>query len=447
MSRGAGEQNLRAVWPGLFAVAMGLMAVLPTLPLYIEERFGIEDPAELRWRSAIVFGIAPFTAALVGPLWGGLGDRVGRKPMVVRAMGAIALVTAWMPFARTTTELTGLRLLQGAFAGYIAPAMALVSSSVPEERQGRAIARMQLALALGTLAGPAIGAEVARAFGRGSVFFMCSGLAAVATGIAWRFTREDRSGLEPRAAGTSWVRDLVGQSLGMLGNRVFVALLVLVFLLRFGQNMVEPFVALFVRGLGPLSWVGGEDLQGATDRTTAVAFGVLAVAQVLVTPLWGRLADRAGPLLCLAVAALALAGVLAATSWVESPPAFLAWRGCAALFMAGTMTLAYAAATKRVQPARRGIAFSMVQSFTQLGLSLGPLCGAVWVAAGPAGSGLAIGEEPSIGDAAALEPLRELFRLAAASTVLAGLGMLWLRLSKRARFETQAVTPVPDEKA
>ena len=76
---------------------MGMMAFLPTLPFYLEERFGIDDPAALRAWTGAIFGAAPLSAAIAGPMWGALGDRYGRKPMALRALLGISLVTGLMP--------------------------------------------------------------------------------------------------------------------------------------------------------------------------------------------------------------------------------------------------------------------------------------------------------------------------------------------------------------
>lgn len=414
---------------------MGLMAMLPTLSLYIEERFGIHDEAELQSWSGIVFGSAPLAAAIIGPVWGGLGDRVGRKPMVLRAMLAVGIVTALMPLAPTPMALTGLRVLQGLLAGYIAPAMALVSASARPESQGRVISLMQLALALGMVCGPLVGAEVSVRYGREAIFWVCSGLALTASLVAWLFVREDRSELTQRAAGVSVLGDLIQQTRVMLSNRVFVALLGLVFLMRFGQNMIEPFLALFVRELEPLASLADADPEFAVDRTTALAFAVLAVAQVLVTPIWGRLADRLGPLFCLAISALCLGGILVVMATVLTALELLVWRGASAVFMAGTMTLAYAAATKRVDPSRRSMAFAMVQSCTQFGLSLGPILGG-WLVAGWLG---ADGDDGSSG-------LRPLFWIAGGASMLAGIGMFVLRLRPSGNLD-RPVSPIPDERA
>ena len=419
----------------MFTMSMGLMAVIPMLPLYIEERFQLDDPEALRTWTGIIYAAGPFTAALFGPLWGVLGDRVGRKPMVLRAAVAISIVMALMPLAPTPGWLAALRVLQGVFSGYVAPALALVSADVPRERQGRVISYMQVAMALGLFLGPPLGAEIAAWLGRESVFYATSLLAALAVLPVALFAREERRIPDPGPA-PSLLRDLGTSSRHLLRNRLFAGLLVVLFLVRCGQHIAEPYVALIIRDLGPLPWIleGARDLEHAVDRTTALAFVILAVAQVCVTPLWGRLADRLGPLLCLSFVALCLSGILWAMSATATIQEFLGLRCAAAVFMAGTMTLAYAAASKRVVAARRSLAFAMVQSCIQLGLSLGPLAGGLLT--GVVGAAAAVDTAPD---------LRILFTAGAICLFVAGLAMLVLRRIPAGHIE-EPVPAIPDER-
>ncbi len=399
---------------------MGLMAVLPTLALYVEERFGMHDPDELTRWAGFIYGVAPLSAAIAGPVWGALGDRLGKKPMAIRANVAIALTTALMPLAPSPVWLLLLRIVQGLFAGYVAPAMALVSNDTPTERQGRVIGWMQVGMAMGSFLGPALGAEVAHHFGRAAVFWLTSALALLATLPLATGAREV---VNPRAADDrGFLRELATSSAQLLRNRVFATLLVLVLVMRLGQNMLEPFIVLFVRELGPVGFAARStaSLDLAIDRTVAVAFGMFAVAQFVFTPVWGRLADRIGPLRCLSIVATALGLLLALTSLVASIDQYLLLRGAAACFMAGSMTLAYAAASKRVVAARRTLAFAMVQSCMQFGFALGPMGGSLLSGIG------AEGDHPN---------LRLLFRTAAGLCLLAGLGMVLLRRLPAGRSE------------
>lgn len=406
------RRNYLAVWVSLFTTSMGLMAFLPVLTVYVGERFGIVDPKELTLWGGLIYAMAPLAAAIVGPVWGALGDRLGKKPMAIRANLAIALTTLFMPLAPTPVVLLVLRAVQGAFAGYVAPAMALVAQDAPPERQGRTIGQLQAAMALGSGIGPILGTEVTLLFGRHALFWFTSLLTALAALVLWRAASETQPPTRP--AGISFGRDFVRACASLLRSRTFALLLLLILLLRLGQNMLEPFVALFVQELGAPAWmdaVCASPAQGV-ERTIGVAFTVLAIAQVLFTPAWGRAADRFGPLRCLAVLALGLGVLLTLTARVATIDQFLLARTGAACLMAGSMTLAYAAASRRVAPARRTLAFSLVQSCMQLGFAGGPLL---------AGQVARIGASPEHAN------LRLPFAVAGALCAVSGIGMMWLR--------------------
>lgn len=379
-----GRRNFHAVWPSLFATSMGLMAFLPMLALYVQERFGIDDEAELAFWAGIIYGAAPFSAAVAGPLWGAVGDATGKKPMAIRANLAIAVTTALMPFMPTPLALLAMRALQGVLAGYVAPAMSLVSEGAPKEVHGQVIARMQVAMASGSFLGPYLGAEATYWFGRTALFWIASGLSALAAVQLAVFAREARP---PATARGAFFASFRRDALGLVLHPVFGWLLALLLLLRLGQNMLEPLLALFVRQLGAEPWIAAHSATPALalDRTVAVAFGVLAVAQWVCTPWWGRMADRHGPLRCLAWLALGLGVAYAAMAWVTAIRPFLLLRIGIACLMAGSMTLAYAAASKRVADRNRTLAFAMVQSCIQFGLALGPLLGAAVAATGDGG--------------------------------------------------------------
>ena len=361
---------------------MGLMAFLPMLALYVRERFAIDDATDLAFWASIIYGAAPFSAALAGPLWGALGDQRGKKPMAIRANVAIAVTTALMPLAPTPLALLAMRALQGVLAGYVAPAMSLVTQGLPRRLHGRVIARLQVAMAIGSFLGPSIGAEVTHWFGRSSLFWVASALSLLAALQLHWFAHEVATDRAERPGG--FVREFWRGCVELLRNRVFAWLLLLVLVLRLGQNMLEPLLALFVRELGPAPWLAQVSATPALalDRTVACAFAVLAIAQWVCTPWWGRMADRHGPLRCLGFLALALCGLQGTMVFVVSTDQFLLLRCAIACTMAGSLTLAYAAASKRVADEHRTLSFAMVQSCIQFGLSLGPLLGAAVAASG-----------------------------------------------------------------
>ncbi|MEO0653165.1 MAG: MFS transporter, partial [Planctomycetota bacterium] len=125
-----------AVWFANLIAAVGMMSFIPFFPSVVED-LGVEQRgAVMLWAGACQGG-APLMAALMGPLWGALGDRFSRKLMVIRSLGALALFVGLMSFARSPLELLLLRMLQGVFSGFLPPSITLVSVGVPKERQGR----------------------------------------------------------------------------------------------------------------------------------------------------------------------------------------------------------------------------------------------------------------------------------------------------------------------
>lgn len=114
------------VYAANLIVALGMMSFLPFFPSFLEE-LGVHDRAAVQRWSGITFGAAPLAAAVMGPVWGSIGDRFSRKLMVLRSMLAITLFVGAMGFARTPWELLILRLLQGVFSGFVPPSVTLVS--------------------------------------------------------------------------------------------------------------------------------------------------------------------------------------------------------------------------------------------------------------------------------------------------------------------------------
>ncbi|MEC9047976.1 MAG: MFS transporter [Planctomycetota bacterium] len=408
-----GRRNFRAVWLALFTTSLGLMAFLPVLALYVEEEFGITDPKEVALWASVIYGAGPFSAACMGPIWGAMGDRYGKKRMAVRANAAIAVTTALMPLATTPTWLLALRVLQGAFAGFVAPAMALVTGHLPKYVHGRIIARLQVAMALGSFVGPYIGAELTSWFGRAALFWVASAAAAFSA-LRLLVSAED-SPPAPQARAETFFGGFRSGVADLLGNRAFAILLGLLLVLRLGQNMLEPMLSLFVRDLGPQAWIAAWSASEALalDRTIAVAFGVLAIGQWCFTPLWGRMADRRGPLRCLMLLSFGLFVAQGLMSMVTSIDQFLLLRVVVACLMAGSLTLAFSSVSKRVADERRTLALALVQSCIQLGLAFGPLLGTA-VAATAGGT-----------------DFRRAFATAACLCGAAGVGMVWLRRRER----------------
>ena len=97
-------------------------------------------------------------AAAATPLWGKLGDRLGRKSMLSLALSGFVLASALCGFAQDITQLIVLRLAQGiAAGGLMSLAMAVVGDLVEPRERGRYQGYIAATFAVATIVGPLLG--------------------------------------------------------------------------------------------------------------------------------------------------------------------------------------------------------------------------------------------------------------------------------------------------
>ncbi len=107
------------------------------------------------WRLAPAAFVPAFSAAIVGmmvggPLLGALGDRFGRKRLIVAGLGGIGLLTLATMAARTTTDLVLLRFATGIGLGGVIPnTCALVAEISPARARGRLLVAVTLGVPVG----------------------------------------------------------------------------------------------------------------------------------------------------------------------------------------------------------------------------------------------------------------------------------------------------------
>lgn len=120
-------------------------------------------PLHLRSLSTSAFesgfaGVAVYVGPMLGIMltsafWGRIGDRTGHKLMMIRALVGLSLTQLALAFASDVWTVLALRFMQGACAGYIAPAQTYGVKLVPAERRTRLFAYLQVSTNLGSLVG------------------------------------------------------------------------------------------------------------------------------------------------------------------------------------------------------------------------------------------------------------------------------------------------------
>ncbi len=110
---------------------------------------------------ALVIAIYSVFGGLVGPFWGKLSDRIGRKPVLLICLGGAAVSYVLLAFSTTLTMLYIARALAGVMAGNFGVASAMVADiSKPEER-AKYMGMMGAAFGLGMVLGPFLGGILA----------------------------------------------------------------------------------------------------------------------------------------------------------------------------------------------------------------------------------------------------------------------------------------------
>lgn len=168
----------RAVPIALAAVlidTIGFGIVLPVLPSLIVRLGQVDLPAATRiggWM-LVAFAAAQFFA---GPVLGSLGDRFGRRPVLLAAMAAFSVDYLLMAFAPTLAWLFLGRAVAGIAGAVYGPVNAVLADVTPPEKRGATFGYLSAAFGAGFILGPAIGGLLS-GWGERAPFLAASGLA------------------------------------------------------------------------------------------------------------------------------------------------------------------------------------------------------------------------------------------------------------------------------
>jgi MFS transporter, DHA1 family, multidrug resistance protein len=234
----------------------------------------------------LVFYLVSF---VVNPLWGGIADHYGRKPMILRAMLGMGISMLLVPFAPTPLWFAGLLMFIAVFNGFTPAGVSLLVANTPPSRIGRAVSLAQTGGLVGQALGPAIGAVLAALVDRQHWLFWFSGGLMVSGGIlAALFVREVKQ-LAPGPWRPRWLsslRELV--AVPRVGVLMLMSFLFAV--MWFGSvTNISVFVIQLLES-------GGTDADAATEAYWIGATAVAAAVSMLIgTPVWGRIIDRIGP--------------------------------------------------------------------------------------------------------------------------------------------------------
>jgi MFS family permease len=144
----------------------------PYLPVLVETVVG-QGPG-LASAIGIVAGGAALAGALLAPIAGALGDRIGFRPVLVGALIAGGIALASMPSLAPIAGVVGLAILAMGVAAAAATVSSMVfgllATEVPAERRSQALNLVYLPLYAAGIIGPAAGGIVSSAAGLSAPF-------------------------------------------------------------------------------------------------------------------------------------------------------------------------------------------------------------------------------------------------------------------------------------
>ncbi len=355
------KRNLYSLWIAQLIASIGLSMIIPFLPFYLRE-LGVSGTEKVKIWSGLIFSAPFMVSVFLQPIWGILGDRRGRKPMVVRAMLGLALANILMGFAQTAPQLLVLRFLQGTLAGFVAPSLALMASCTPKERTAQALGTLQSALVTGMILGPLLGGLLAHFIGYRPIFFWTGGFCLAAAGVVVRFVKEDfvRQEKEKKAS-------LAQQFRHVFHSPELRLMLFLIILVQFSIMLVSPFLSLYVEYLKvPPEYIG---------LMTGVVFGITGVTNASTAPLWGKRADRVGHRKILRLSLIGIALFTLPQAAVTNVYQLLILRAGLGVFASGIIPTINTIIQRSTAERDRGGIYGIFQSGLLVGNMAGPLMG------------------------------------------------------------------------
>ena len=283
----------------VFLAQLGMSIYLPALPEIARDLSA--DASQVSW------GLAVYLIGMALPMlfWGSLGQRIGRKPVLLAALGIYGLGNLALPLSQTLESFLAFRLVQGIGAsGISVMARVLIRDSFRGDLLAKALSWISISFVVALGIGQYLGSIIQVALGWPAIFYLLGAVSLMMGLVVARVTfpvlAEENA---PSSAWPSYWRILRHRAFllpaltGGLGYGVIVAF-----------NTAAPLIL-----QGPFNWSAVEYGVLGWPISAAYFLGALAVnGFVLRTGQRGLITAGVG--LVLAGSAVMLLGSLAGTS-------------------------------------------------------------------------------------------------------------------------------------
>lgn len=271
------------MWLANFFIAGSMTMVIPFISLYIDSLGDFSESYVQTW-SGFTFGITFVTAFLVSPIWGRIGDKYGRKKILIFSAFGIGLSVFFMGFATSVWQLFILRLIMGVATGFIPMSQAFISTQTPQKIAGRVLGTLQTGSITGALMGPLLGGVLADTFGYASTFKWVSITVFLSALIVLFGIKEMKLKLSDDASDyKSYSSKEVIKYI--IQKPVLLVVMLISALVQIAHFSIQPILSLFVAEIhGPVN----------IAFFSGLAFSAAGLGNLLMTRNWGKLGDRTG---------------------------------------------------------------------------------------------------------------------------------------------------------
>lgn len=263
---------------GLQFISMGAMEMSgPFWPIQIKALSPSDGVFAL---ASVAVYVGPVIGmSLTSTLWGRIGDRYGNRLMMVRALGGLAVTQLLVAVAQDVWAIMALRVLQGACAGYIAPAQAYGVQITGGKDRASLFAWLQVATNVGSLGGAVLGGLILDRLPFAAVNLMAGIICALCAAVAWLRLPVPTPGAVADHPGVA------ASATPMASSGVPIAALLALMGILLASRMVlqVPFSLYMTQIFGARHWVTGG------------SYGLLACGFVVAAPLWARFFEHRTP--------------------------------------------------------------------------------------------------------------------------------------------------------
>ena len=346
----------------VFAVMVGYGVTLTVLPYYtsrVHELNGMSH-GRLAVHIGVLTGVYALAQLVAGPAVGRLADRLGRRPVALIGLVSVGASQVGFALADSLPWLYALRIGGGIGASLLTvAATAAIADWTDEQSRPRGMALFGMAVSLGIVAGPMVGAALSGSslgvfgwrVGGYALPFVAAGLVAFAAAVLVGTCLP-----ESMHRGALVARDSQAEGLGPK--------LALVVAAQFGLAVFESTFVLYARSRYSFT----------TSQTTQAFFVcgiVMAVLQLVAAGPLQRWLASAGQI---AAGFIAMAAGIALLLGVSTTPGVL---GAVAVLAAGTalVTPNLGAVIAQGRPSAFGSALGLKSSASSVGQFLGPVVG------------------------------------------------------------------------